>query len=260
MSNSLGPSGRTPLIAGNWKMYTNATRCVDLCRAVRERIDGLEGVEKAVCPPFPFLSEAKAALAGSSIKLGAQNVHWEEEGAYTGEVSPLMLEGLVEYVIIGHSERRQYFHETDETVSWKLKAALDFSLTPIFCVGETQEEREAGRTEEVLRRQVLRGLDRVPWTSDCVIAYEPVWAIGTGLAASGQQANEAIGFIRGLLVDAFDSTIADATRIQYGGSVKAENAAEFLSQSEINGALVGGASLDPDTFAIICRLAAGTRA
>ena len=255
MSNS-----RTPFIAGNWKMYTTADECVALCRAVRERVDAIEGVDKAVCPPFPFLEQAKAALAGSSVRLGAQNVHWEEQGAYTGEVSPIMLQGLVDYAIIGHSERRQYFCETDETVNRRLKAALAHGLTPIFCVGETREEREAGRTEEVLSRQVRLGLDGVAWTGACVIAYEPVWAIGTGLAASGAEANETIGSIRGLVAEAFGAAVAEATRIQYGGSVKPENAAEFLSQPEIDGVLVGGASLDAEAFTAIVRQAAEAKA
>ena len=240
-------------------MYTTEDECVSLCRALRERIDDVAGVDKAVCPPFPFLASAKAVLAGSSIRLGAQNVHWEEQGAYTGEVSPLMLQGLVEYVIIGHSERRQYFGETDEMVNRRLQAAIAHSLTPIFCVGETREEREGNRTDEVLARQVRRGLDGVAWTAACVLAYEPVWAIGTGLAASGAQANEAVGFIRGLLTEAVGSELAAATRILYGGSVKAENAGEFLAQPEIDGALVGGASLDAEAFAAIVRAAAPLR-
>src|SRR3990172_8695105 len=256
----MSSTSRTPFIAGNWKMYTTAEECVALCRAVRERVDRLQGLETAVCPPFPFLEQANEALAGSSVRLGAQNVHWEEQGAYTGEVSPLMLRSLVEYVIIGHSERRQHFCETDESVNRKLKAALAHGLTPIFCVGETREEREAGRTEQVLKRQVRQGLDGVPWTEACVIAYEPVWAIGTGLAATGEQANETIGFIRGLLAELFGPGVADATRIQYGGSVKADNAGEFFSQPEIDGALVGCASLDADAFAAIVRAAAEAKA
>ncbi len=252
-------SNRIPFIAGNWKMHRKADECVAHCQAVRERIDSVDGVDKAVCPPFPFLEQVKAALAGSTVRLGAQNVHWEEQGAYTGEVSPSMLQGLVEYVIIGHSERRQHFCETDESVNRKLKAALAHGLTPIFCIGETQEEREAGRTEEVLARQVNQGLEGVPWTAACVIAYEPIWAIGTGLAASGEQANETIGFVRSLVAEAFDQELAQATRIQYGGSVKPENAGEFLAQPEIDGALVGGASLDADAFAEIVRSAAETK-
>ncbi len=252
--------GRVPFVAGNWKMHTTAQECVALCRALRERLDALDGVDKAVCPPFTFLEQAKAALAGSSIRLGAQNVHWEEQGAYTGEVSPLMLQEVVDYVIVGHSERRQHFCETDETVNRKLKAALAGGLIPIFCVGETREEREAGWTEEVLTRQLRQGLAGVSWTAACVIAYEPVWAIGTGLAATGPQANDAIGFIRGLVAEACGADIAAATRIQYGGSVRPDNTGEFLAQPEIDGALVGGASLDADGFAAIVRQAAEAKA
>ncbi|MEX1254437.1 MAG: triose-phosphate isomerase [Dehalococcoidia bacterium] len=251
---------RTPVIAGNWKMYTTADECVALCRAVRERIDGIAGVDKAICPPFPFLRDAKAALEGSSIALGAQNVHWEPQGAFTGEVSPLMLRGLVDCVIVGHSERRQYFCETDATVNSRLKAALAYGLTPIFCVGETKEERAAGRTQEVLKTQMQWGLAGVPWTADCIVAYEPVWAIGTGLAATGAQANETVGSIRALLSGLFGEQIAQETRIQYGGSVKAENIAEFVAQPEIDGALVGGASLDADAFAAIVQAAADAKA
>jgi triosephosphate isomerase len=247
---------RTPFIAGNWKMHTNAEECVALCRAVRGRVDGIDGVEAGVCPPFPFLGLAKVALEGSSVRLGAQNAHWETMGAFTGEVSPWMLRGLVDYAIIGHSERRQYFCETDETVNKRLRAVLEHLLLPIFCIGETREEREANRTEEVLARQLRLGLDGVPWTAECVVAYEPVWAIGTGLAATSEQANEAIGFIRRIVGEIVGSEIAQATRIQYGGSVKAENAAELFSQPEIDGALVGGASLDADAFAAIVRAAA----
>ena len=252
--------GRTPFIAGNWKMHTNAEECAALCRAVRERVDGLAGVDVAVCPPYPFLGQAKAALAGSSVLLGAQNAHWEAQGAYTGEVSPLMLQGLADCVIIAHSERRQYFCETDETANRRLRAVLAHGLTPIFCAGETREEREAGRTEEVLARQIRRGLEDVSWTGGCVVAYEPVWAIGTGLAATGEQANETIGFIRGLLAQLVGPAVAEATRIQYGGSVKADNIAEFLTQPEIDGALVGGASLDAEAFAAIARGAAEAKA
>ncbi|MEX0786666.1 MAG: triose-phosphate isomerase [Dehalococcoidia bacterium] len=250
---------RVPFIAGNWKMYTSADECVALCQAVRERVAGIDGVDVAVCPPFPHLDAARAALEGSNVRLGAQNVHWEDQGAYTGEVSPTMLRGLASLVIVGHSERRQYFCETDETVSKRLQGALAHGLTPIFCLGETKDEREAGQTEEVLTRQVRRGLEGVPWSGDCVVAYEPVWAIGTGLAASGQQANAAVALIRGLIGDLFGDAIAQANRIQYGGSVKPENAAEFLAQTEIDGALVGGASLDADAFAAIVRAAAEAR-
>ncbi|MEX2160036.1 MAG: triose-phosphate isomerase [Dehalococcoidia bacterium] len=249
---------RPPFIAGNWKMHTNAQECVALCKAVRERVAGIVGVEVGVCPPFPFLANAQQALAGSSIRLGAQNAHWEAHGAFTGEVSPSMLRGLVDYAIIGHSERRQYFCETDATVNKRLKAVLGHGLLPIFCIGETRAEREADRMEDVLSRQVREGLAGVAWTRECVVAYEPVWAIGTGLAATAEQANEAIGFIRGLLRETAGAEIADATRVQYGGSVKADNAAELFAQPEIDGALVGGASLDADAFAAIVRAAADT--
>ena len=248
---------RTPFIAGNWKMHTNAEECVTLCQAIVGEIGSIEGVEVSVCPPFPYLQNARGALEGSSVRLGAQNVHWEEQGAYTGEVSPTMLTGLVDDVIIGHSERRQYFRETDGTVNKRLKAALAHGLRPIFCVGETQQERGSDKTDDVLSRQLQAGLDGVSWTADSVIAYEPVWAIGTGLAATAEQANETIAFIRSLLGELFDSSVAEATRIQYGGSVKPDNAAELFAQPDIDGALVGGASLNAVAFAEIVKAAAG---
>jgi len=244
-------SERMPIIAGNWKMYTTARSATELCRSLRERIDGLAGVEKLVCPPFVFLAHARQELAGSSIKVGAQNVYWEEEGAYTAEVSPPMLADLCEYVIIGHSERRKYFGETDETVNRRLKAALAHGLRPIMCVGETLEEREAARTEEVLLRQVRGGLADVNMPIGFVLAYEPVWAIGTGVPATGPMANEAIGVIRQELASLYGRELAEAARIQYGGSVTPDNVAEFMSQPQIDGALVGGASLKADAFASI---------
>ncbi len=247
---------RTPFIAGNWKMHTNAEECVTLCKAIVGEIGSIKGVEVSVCPPFPYLQNARGALEGSSVRLGAQNVHWEEHGAYTGEVSPTMLSGLVDDVIIGHSERRLYFGETDDTVNKRLKAALAHGLRPIFCVGETQHERESNKTDDVLGRQLQAGLDGVSWTADSVIAYEPVWAIGTGLAATADQANETIAFIRGLLGELFDSSVAEATRIQYGGSVTPDNATELFAQPDIDGALVGGASLDAVAFAEIVKAAA----
>jgi triosephosphate isomerase len=244
-------SGRMPIIAGNWKMYTTARTAAELCRSLRKRIDDLTGVGKVVCPPFVFLALAGKQLAGSSIKVGAQNAYWEGEGAYTGEVSPPMLAGLCEYVIIGHSERRKYFGETDETVNRRLKAALAHGLRPIMCVGETLEEREAGRTEEVLLRQVRGGLADVDMPIGFVLAYEPVWAIGTGVPATGPMANETIGLIRQELASLYGRELAEAARIQYGGSVTADNIAEFMSQPQIDGALVGGASLKADVFAAI---------
>jgi triosephosphate isomerase len=249
-------SDRMPIIAGNWKMYTTARTAAELCRSLRERIDGLAEVEKVVCPPFAFLAHAGRELKGSSIKVGAQNVYWEEEGAYTGEVSPPMLVGLCEYVIIGHSERRKYFGETDETVNRRLKAAMAHGLRTIMCVGETLEEREAGRMEEVLLRQVRGGLTGVDMPIGFVLAYEPVWAIGTGVPATGPIANEAIAFIRQELASLYGRELAEAARIQYGGSVTPDNIAEFMSQPQIDGALVGGASLKADAFAAIVEQAA----
>jgi len=244
-------SGRMPIVAGNWKMYTTARAAAELCRLLRERIDGLAAVEKVVCPPFVFLTVAGQELADSSIKVGAQNVYWEEEGAYTGEVSPPMLVDLCEYVIIGHSERRKYFGETDETVNRRLKAALAHGLRPIMCVGETLEERQAGRMEEVLLRQVRGGLAGVDIAAGFVLAYEPVWAIGTGVPATGPMADEAIGLIRQEMASLYGRELAEAARIQYGGSVTPDNIGEFMSQPQIDGALVGGASLKADAFASI---------
>jgi triosephosphate isomerase len=253
-------SKRTPFVAGNWKMYTTGDECAELIRSLYDQRIDTTTVDVAICPPFPHLREASSGLVGLGIRLGAQNVHWEDEGAFTGEVSAPMLEGLVDCVIIGHSERRQYFCETDETVNKRLQAALTHGLKPIVCVGETRDEREGGQTEDVLSRQVRAGLEGSAWTDECTIAYEPVWAIGTGLAATGPQANETIAYIRSLVSDMFGSDVASAMRMQYGGSVKAENAAEFFSQPEIDGALVGGASLDATAFAAIVRAAAESKA
>jgi len=228
----------------------------DLCQALRESIDGVKGVEKVVCPPFVFLALARDALAGSSIKVGAQNVFWEEKGAFTGEVSPPMLADLCQYVIIGHSERRKYFGETDETVNRRLKATLAQGLQPIFCIGETGDERQGGRTEEVLLRQVRGGLAGIEIAPGFVVAYEPVWAIGTGVPATGEMANEAIALIRRELASLYGGELAQAARIQYGGSVDGANIAEFMAQPEIDGALVGGASLKADVFTTIVAEAA----
>jgi triosephosphate isomerase len=249
-------SRRTPIVAANWKMHTTVRTAAELCQALRESIDEMRGVEKVVCPPFVFLALAREALAGSSIKVGAQNVFWEEKGAFTGEVSPPMLGDLCEYVIVGHSERRKYFGETDETVNRRLKAALTHGLRPIFCIGETGDERQAGRTEEVLLRQVRGGLADIGISSGFVVAYEPVWAIGTGVPATGEMANEAIALIRRELASLYGGELAEAARIQYGGSVDGANIAEFMAQPDIDGALVGGASLKADVFTAIVAEAA----
>jgi len=235
---------RMPLIAGNWKMNTTLSEAIALVKKIRPGIEGVEGVEKVICPPFISLAPLKGLLRESSIKLGAQNMHFEEKGAYTGEISPLMLAELCEFVIIGHSERRHYFKETDEIIDKKLRAAHKFGLKPILCVGETLDENEAGKTEEVLKRQ----LGSAKISPGLALAYEPVWAIGTGRAASGKQANDTIGFIRQFVAKQSGQEVAQGVRILYGGSVTAENIAEFIKQPEIDGALVGGASLKADEF------------
>ena len=242
---------RTPIIAGNWKMHTITDTAVDLARAVRHRVDGVQGVEKVACPPFPFLAQVAGVLRGSSIKAGAQNLHWEPQGAYTGEVSAPMLQGIVEFVIIGHSERRAYFCETDETVNKKVKAALAAGLRPILCVGETEREREDGKTNEVLIRQTRGALADVDLPTGFAIAYEPVWAIGTGKAATGAMANEAIALIRSQVTALSDVARGESLRILYGGSVTPDNIAEFIREPDIDGALVGGACLKADSFASI---------
>jgi triosephosphate isomerase len=227
------------LIAGNWKMYKGPAETAEFCVELRRRSADLEGVDVAVCPPFTSLAVAVQVLAGTDIAVAAQNVHWEPEGAFTGEVSAPMLRELGAYgVIVGHSERRQYFGETDETTAKRARAALDAGLSVIACVGELEEERERGETEDVLRRQVSV-LDA---EINLVIAYEPVWAIGTGKTATPEIAQEAHAFIKTLL----------DVPVLYGGSVKPENAEELLRQPDVDGALVGGASLDVESFAAIC--------
>jgi triosephosphate isomerase len=242
---------RIPVMAGNWKMNTNIDQAVSLVRKMLPGLDKVKDAEKVVCPPFVSLSAVQAILANSSVKLGAQNLYFEEKGAYTGEISPLMLAGLCEYVIIGHSERRQYFGETDQSVNRKIKAAMKVGLKPILCVGETPEENEAGKTDGVITRQVTEALDGISASSDLVVAYEPVWAIGTGKAASGIIANKTIGLIRRIISDAYGSGVGQQVRILYGGSVTAANIAEFISQPEIDGGLVGGASLKAGDFVSI---------
>ena len=250
---------RTPIVAGNWKMNNTISEATLLVMRMREKLNTIEGLEKVLCPPFVSLSTIRQIIRGLSIKLGAQNMHFEESGAYTGEVSPLMVAELCEYVILGHSERRQYFGETDEVVNRKVKAALKVGLKPILCVGETLEENEAGRTVEVVTRQVGAALDGVESPKGLVIAYEPLWAIGTGRASSGEQANATIGVIRRTLAEIYGDEYAQATRIQYGGSVSSSNITEFMQQEEIDGALVGGASLRADDFISIVEQAAASK-
>ncbi len=249
---------RTPVVAANWKMNKTVEEARSLVYALSARVREIKGVEKVLCPPFTALQAVRALLEGSDLGLGAQNMYWEEKGAFTGEVSPLMVKELCQYVILGHSERRAYFGETDETVNKKLHAAQKFDLTPIFCVGETLEQYEAKQTADVVARQIKRGLANIDaaFAPRVIVAYEPVWAIGTGKASSGENANDVVGkVIRGALGEVFGSATAQAMRVLYGGSVTGANAAEFFGQSEIDGALVGGASLKPDDFIAITQAA-----
>ena len=242
---------RNPFVAGNWKMNTTATEAEKIVLEMLDRLDNVKGVEKVLCPPFVSLVALNMMLQNSSIKLGAQNMYFETEGAYTGEISPVMLSELCEFVILGHSERRWYFGENDEIVNKKVKAALANKLRPILCVGERLEEKEAGKTEDVINRQVIGALKDIEPVPDLVIAYEPVWAIGTGKAASGEQAAATIHFIREVVAKLWDNSMAQGLHILYGGSVNSANITEFISHSEIDGALVGGASLKPEEFVSI---------
>jgi triosephosphate isomerase len=244
-----------PFIAGNWKMNTTIEEAINLIKTMQPDLQKIQGVEKVLCPPFVSLVAARAIIKGSTVKLGAQNVFYEEKGAFTGEISPLMLANLCDYVIIGHSERRQYFNETNEIIDKKIKAAIKNGIKPIFCIGETLEENEAGQTRDVLGRQLMASSDRFYFLSGCVIAYEPVWAIGTGRSASGDDANKTIGFIRQFISHLHGRGIANTVRILYGGSVTAANIAEFMRKSDIDGALVGGASLKAAEFISIVKKA-----
>jgi triosephosphate isomerase (TIM) len=244
---------RRPLIAGNWKMHKTAGEAQEFISALLPKISALRGADVAVCPPFLALKPLVQATRDTPVAVYAQNMHQEAEGAFTGEVSaPMLVEAGVQGVILGHSERREYFAESDRALAVKVPAALDAGLVPILCVGETEEERERGDTERKLRHQVQEDLVRVEAErlDQVVIAYEPIWAIGTGRVATPEQAQEAIAFVRALVGDR-DADQAERTRVVYGGSVKPENAAELLALPDVDGALVGGASLDPDSFAAI---------
>ena len=240
------------LIAGNWKMYKTASEAADTAAELaRLSTDARQDVEVLIAPPFTALPAVAAALEGSRVALGAQNLHWEKEGAYTGEISAAMLTAAgCSHVIIGHSERRQFFGETDETVNRKIRAAAEAGLKPIFCIGETAEQREAGKTAQVLTDQLQNGLSAIPQevVRGLVVAYEPVWAIGTGLAATTEIAQEAHGLIRAEIEKIYGNTLAKSLKILYGGSVNPNNVKELMAQPDINGALVGGASLDAGTF------------
>ncbi|HUT17926.1 MAG TPA: triose-phosphate isomerase [Anaerolineae bacterium] len=254
---------RIPIIAGNWKMHKTIPEAVALVAALKAPLAEIEGVDKVVCPTAVCLSAVRAAIGDAPIGLGAQNVHFEEEGAYTGEIAPRMLEGLCEYVIIGHSERRGYFDETDEMVNSKIKAALAHHLTPIVCVGETLQLRKAGQTHSWVGKQVVAALEGLSASqvAGIVLAYEPIWAIGTGVSATSEDAQEVIGgVIRPLIAKLYDVQTSEAIRIQYGGSVKPDNAAELMTMPDVDGGLVGGASLNAGDFAEVVRLTARSRA
>jgi triosephosphate isomerase len=248
---------RTPIIAGNWKMYKTSQEAVDFVNAIKRNLAPLTAVERVVCPPYVALPGVKAALEGSGVDVGAQDVHWENEGAFTSQIAPTMLEGLVKYVIIGHSETRAYLGVTDEMVNWKAKAALAHGLHPIIAVGESLAINEAGDTKEFVGKQIRAAFDGIPASDLAVIAiaYEPIWAIGTGKTATPEQANTIIGTIRGIIAELYGEAAADAMRIQYGGSVKPGNMFDLMSQPHIDGALVGGASLKEDSFVELVRLA-----
>jgi triosephosphate isomerase len=245
---------RTPVMAGNWKMYKTARQAAETIRSLAEAVKGVPGVEVVICPPFTALSAAVDAAKGSPVAIGAQDCYWETEGAFTGEVAVPMIADLgCSHCIVGHSERRQFFGETDATVDKKVEAVLAHGLTCIACVGETLQEREAGQTFAVLERQVRNGLARHLASPRLIVAYEPVWAIGTGKTASPAQAQEAHAFIRQVAAQASSAAAAQAVRILYGGSVKPDNVAQLMAQPDVDGGLVGGASLDAASFAKIVR-------
>ena len=249
---------RIPCVAGNWKMHNSVLDSIKLVKELLPGLERIQGVDSIICPPFTALAPVAEMIKGTSIHLGAQNLYWEEQGAYTGEISPGMVAEVAEYVILGHSERRAYFHDTDDIVNKKVLAALAAGLKPILCVGETLEENESGRTGEVVKRQLTAGLNGVNeiQLEKVIIAYEPVWAIGTGKAATSDGANQVIKeFIRDELVAIGSPELGDSIPILYGGSVKPENAGEFFEQPDIDGALVGGASLKADAFVKITEAA-----
>jgi triosephosphate isomerase len=249
---------RKPILAGNWKMHKTIQESEALIKGLKSELASFDhtGVDVVVCPPFTALSAVRAAIGPAAVELGAQDMYWEPQGAFTGEVAPTMLAELCQYVIIGHSERRQYFGETDEGVNKKIHAAFHHGLSPIVCVGENLQQNRAGETVSFVGGQVRAALQDVSGerARDLIIAYEPIWAIGTGVPATGEGANEIIQqAIRHVLTDLFGAVVAAAIRIQYGGSAKPANIREFMSQPEIDGALVGGASLNAESFAGIVR-------
>lgn len=244
---------RVPILAGNWKMHMTSKEALDFINELKPLVADT-GVDVVICPPYTLLALLSEATKGSNIKIGAQNVHFEDKGAFTGEIAPGMLTDLgIDYCIIGHSERRQYYNETDETVNKKIKAAQAHGLTPIVCVGETLEDRKSGVMEQLLKEQITKGLEGVSAedVKKLVIAYEPIWAIGTGETATADVANQAVAYIRSVIADLYGEEISEEVRIQYGGSVKPNNVTELMNQEDIDGALVGGASLVADSFSSI---------
>jgi triosephosphate isomerase (TIM) len=250
---------RKPLIAGNWKMNTTVDEAKNLAQAILNQLAGTDGVEKVLCPPFVSLADVKELLKNTSVGLGAQNMYFEDRGAYTGEISPLMIKDLCDFVILGHSERRQHFFETDELVNKKVKKAFEHGLKSILCVGESLEDNEAAMTEHVVTTQVRAGLAGIGPASQLVIAYEPIWAIGTGRAATGKQANATANMIRHVLAGLWNRETAESVRILYGGSVTGNNIAEFIAEPDIDGALVGGASLKANEFVSIVKQTASLK-
>jgi len=247
---------RIPVIAGNWKMNKNIVESVSLVKELKDFVRGIKGVDIVVCPPFTSLWVVKEIINGTNINLGAQNMYWETKGALTGETSPLMLKDVgCEYVVLGHSERRQYFKETSEEVARKTEAALSVNLIPIVCVGEKLEEKESGKTESIIKQEIKALFSKIDSTlvARIIIAYEPIWAIGTGKSSSSQDANLIIKFIREIFSSKYGSKIAERIRILYGGSVDPKNIKEFMNESDIDGALVGGASLHALSFSQIVK-------
>lgn len=249
---------RTPIIAGNWKMFKTLTESVSFVQELAPELASFSGVERIVCPNFVALASVAEALKGTEVKVGAQQVHWKTDGAYTSQISPLMLQGLAEYIIIGHSECRQYLNETDQTVNEKSKAALAHGFKPIIAVGESLAQREGSETDAFVGGQVRAALNGITGDqmANVVIAYEPIWAIGTGVSATSEIAQATCAMIRGVIRELYGDDVAEATRIQYGGSVKPDNMVEYMSQTDIDGALVGGASLKVQDFTTLVRLAA----
>jgi triosephosphate isomerase len=251
---------RKPFVAANWKMNTNIEEALALVKSMIYSLEKIADIDKVLCPPFISLNKISDLIKNTTIKLGAQNMYFQEKGAFTGEISPLMLKNLVDYIILGHSERRQYFFESDYMINKKIRSSLKYGLIPIFCVGENGDEEESGKTSDVITRQVLTGLNNISANTSLIIAYEPVWAIGTGRPATGKQANSTIGLIRNILVNTWGENVASQIRILYGGSVTSSNIAEFSAEPEIDGALVGGASLKPDEFVSLVKTIAEIKA